>query len=626
MSLYAELKRRNVFRVAAAYIVLGWLLLQVTSILLQFLGAPPWVGKTIVALLVIGFVPSLAIAWVFEVGPDGVQRDDGSTPAANGQHARRLDILTIVGVVIVAAIALAEGLRPPPRATAPAAPSAERATPPTAATQAPAPTTSTRPAPQGSIAVLPFANMSPDPENEYFADGIAEELLNVLSRIDGLKVASRTSAFSFKGSKAPIGEVARTLNVAHVLEGSVRRQGVRVRITAQLIDAATDQHLWSESYDRELDDIFAVQDEIARAIAQALGGALKLDGAARADAGRPTADLVAYEGFLRARTLFHQRGEALLAARTQLEECVARDPRFAEAWALLAAVHAVTRSYGLAPDAESTAAARRAAERAIGLDATLALPHAVLGQTAGEDGELLDGLAHLDTAVRLGGADPSPYLWRAILRMNAGHLADAEADARRAVEMDPLSGINTGWLGGIRWARGDREGGEALVARGGELGWTGSGAIGTALAVADGDRADAARQVERFLAASRQVSPERRAFNDAAIAAAADPAAGADFLARARAQPTPFFDTALMAMLGLHDEAIALALGRDVTGNLMHRVAWLPTGRAMVTRPGYYRVAERDGLVAFWEAKGFPDGCRRVDAPERRLECEVPAP
>ena len=318
MSLYAELKRRNVFRVAAAYLVLGWLFLQISSVVLQFVGAPDWVGKAIIALLVIGFVPSLAVAWVFEVGPAGVQRDDGTQHGASGHRGRRLDILTLIGVVVVALIAFAEQLRVPEK-PGPASTSAPAASIPVDATAskvdtAPASTAPLPPfdPPRASIAVLPFANMSPDPENEYFADGISEELLDVLSDVDGLKVASRTSSFAFKGKDVDIGEVARTLGVAHVLEGSVRKQGRRVRITAQLIDTGSDQHLWSETYDRELDDIFAVQEEIARSIAGALSGPMGLAvGASKVEVAQATGDLQAYEAYLRGRQLFHQRGAGL---------------------------------------------------------------------------------------------------------------------------------------------------------------------------------------------------------------------------------------------------------------------------------------------------------------------------
>ncbi len=636
MSLYAELKRRNVFRVTAAYIVLGWLFLQVSSVVLQFIHAPDWVGKAIIALLVIGFIPSLAIAWVFEVGPNGVQRDNGTAPAANGQHARRLDILTLIGVVLVAVIALADQLRVPKE-------KAEKGPESISGRSAPALAKSSTPeidsgpfsafsepldAPKGSIAVLPFANMSPDPENEYFADGISEELLNVLSRVDGLKVASRTSAFSFKGRNAPIGEVARTLQVAHVLEGSVRKQGLRVRITAQLIDAATDQHLWSESYDRELTDIFAVQDEIAREIAKALGGALQFgDGGTAKVAKPPTPDLVAYENFLRGRTLFHQRGAALVDARRLLEEAVERDPEFAPAWAVLSAVHATTASYGAADEVESDVLARRAAERARELDDTLGLPYAVLGQSAQEGGRMLEGLEMFDRAIARDAADSTPHLWRGLLHVAAGRLADAESDLRRALDMDPLSPINEGWYGAILGMRGDRVQGDAHLARAHERGWPSAAWLQSPFTLADGDRERASRQLAATLERLPDFTPAEQATLDAAVAALADPANRERFLAAVRTRRVPFIDLSQLIVLGMHDEAIALSLEQGPSGNLLHyRLAWMPTGRGVLAKPAFLRLAERDGLHEFWNAKGLPDSCRLVDTPERHLECEVAHP
>ena len=634
MSLYAELKRRNVFRVAAAYLVLGWLFLQIASVVLQFVGAPDWVGKAIIALLVIGFVPSLAVAWVFEVGPGGVQRDDGTQHAASGHRGRRLDILTLAGVVVVALIAFAEQLRVPEKGKPGGATGTESLAGPAPAGPAGGSATEARPGPvpdpvpafdppRASIAVLPFANMSPDPENEYFADGIAEELLDVLSDIDGLKVASRTSSFAFKGKGANIGEVARTLNVAHVLEGSVRKQGARVRITAQLIDAGGDQHLWSETYDRELVDIFAVQQEIARAISSALSGPMGLAaGASKVEVPRATGDLKAYEAFLRGRQLFHQRGAALLDARKLLEDAVERDPEFAPAWAVLSAVYATLASYGGLSEVDSDALARRAAERARELDDTLGLPYAVLGQSAAEGGRPLEGLEMFDRAIERDSVDSTPHLWRGLMHLSVGHLAEAEADFKRAIEMDPLSAINHGWYGATLGMQGDRAQGDALLARAQKLGWASSGFLQGPFALADGDRARAARDLAATLERLPDPPPGQMPTLDALVAATADPANNERLVAAVRRQRVPFLDLTWLVVLGLHDVALAISLEQGPSGNALHyRLAWMPTGRGVLSKPDFLRLAERDGLVAFWDAKGYPKGCRIVAAPQRHLEC-----
>jgi len=272
LSFFDELKRRNVFRVGIAYLIGGWLVIQVADIVLENIGAPAWVMKAILLLTVLGFLVALFFAWAFEATPEGIKRESeiDRSQSITRVTGRKLDRSIIVMLVIALAYFVWES-RVSDRA------------PVSVSTDA-------------SVAVLAFENMSPDPENAFFAEGISEEILNVLAAVDGLRVASRTSAFSFADSDTPIPEIASQLDVAHVLEGSVRKQGMRVRITAQLIDASNDAHLWSDTYDRDLDDIFAVQEEIAVAISAALMGALGMD---QITVAAPTDDIAAYELFLR---------------------------------------------------------------------------------------------------------------------------------------------------------------------------------------------------------------------------------------------------------------------------------------------------------------------------------------
>jgi len=263
MSLIAELKRRNVFRVGVAYAIVAWLLIEVASVLLPTFDAPDWVMKAFSSLVILGFPLALILAWAFELTPEGIKReaDVDRTESITHVTGRKLDF-AIIGLLALAVVYFAVDkfvLQPAPEPTeviAEAVPAAE-------------PTMQVK-----TIAVLPFVNMSGDPEQEFFSDGISEELLNVLAKVKGLRVTSRTSAFAFKGTNASIREIAAELGVEHVLEGSVRMAGERVRITTQLIDVETDSHLWSASYDRELSDIFAVQDEIAAKVGEALKVAL----------------------------------------------------------------------------------------------------------------------------------------------------------------------------------------------------------------------------------------------------------------------------------------------------------------------------------------------------------------
>jgi len=240
MSFFGELKRRNVFRMAAAYAVVGWLIVEVCSVVLPTFDAPEWVQKVITFLILLGFPMALAFAWAFEMTPEGLKRERDVVREESITHStgRKLDFF-IIGVLAVAVVFLVVDnywLTEPEDETTSAEAIAEASGP-------------------ASIAVLPFVNMSASEENEYFSDGITEELLNLLAQLPELKVSSRTSSFTFKGTNSDIPTVAERLGVTNILEGSVRRSGNRVRITAQLIDAKSDTHLWSETYDRELEDI-----------------------------------------------------------------------------------------------------------------------------------------------------------------------------------------------------------------------------------------------------------------------------------------------------------------------------------------------------------------------------------
>jgi TolB-like protein len=270
VSFFNELKRRNVFRVTAAYVVMSWVLLQVADILLEAFGVPAWAFRLLFLLLAIGLVPVALFAWAFELTPEGIKRDSEIDRSQSIAHetGRKLNYLTIAMVVLgVAFVLLQPYVIPRTQDKAVTEPIAtvsdETGQPPPAVTREAA-------ANKRSIAVLPFVNMSADPENEYFADGLSEELLNQLAQIHDLQVAGRTSSFSYKGKNEDLRVIGSTLGVANVLEGSVRRQGNQVRVTAQLIRVDDGFHLWSETYDRTMDDVFAIQDDIARNVADAM--------------------------------------------------------------------------------------------------------------------------------------------------------------------------------------------------------------------------------------------------------------------------------------------------------------------------------------------------------------------
>ena len=361
MSLIQELRRRNVFRVGIAYLVATWILLQVVDVVAPMLNLPDWAGRLILLLLLVGFPIALIFAWAFDLTPQGIRRDPGAGDEVVTGKPRVFDAIVFVALIVGLAYFGWTRLTDDadPDSTAIATDSETRS----------ADHASDHISPTGtSIAVLPFVNMSPDKDQEYFSDGISEELLNVLAGIPGLRVASRTSAFAFKEQNRNIREIAAILDVSHILEGSVRKAGNRVRITAQLIDTANDTHLWSDTYDRELDDIFAIQDEISNAIVESLRDALGVQAPVAVAA--TTMNMDAYDLLLQARGL-----GAVLSVENRyrqlalLEQAVEVDPDFAHGWAELAWLLAVIPTWDHSLDmAVFMARAREAADRALAID------------------------------------------------------------------------------------------------------------------------------------------------------------------------------------------------------------------------------------------------------------------
>jgi len=264
MALFTELKRRNVLRVAIAYLVSCWLLLQVIDVVGPILRLPDEVARYTLFLLVVGFIPALIFAWVFELTPKGVKRESDIPASIATRSARKLDRAIMVILALAVAFLLFDRLTPE---TGPQPPSTPQAT---AGQEAPAGGTPPPSSPAKSVVVLPFVPMSSGPDDDYFADGLTEEIINALAQLPDLLVTARTSAFHFKGQNRPVADIAAQLGVAHVVEGSVRRAGDQLRITAQLVRAADGFHLWSETYDRRTEDTFAVQADIAEKVATAL--------------------------------------------------------------------------------------------------------------------------------------------------------------------------------------------------------------------------------------------------------------------------------------------------------------------------------------------------------------------
>jgi TolB-like protein/Tfp pilus assembly protein PilF len=353
-SFFAELKRRNVVRMAGLYLVGAWLLVQVAGTVLPMFGAPEWLPRSIVILLAIGFIPTLIFSWVFELTPQGLKRDEDVKPeqSTSPQTARRMNHV-IVGVLVIALgyFVVDKFVLAPRRQMEGGAP----ATPNTQGLAGARPSIQEK-----SIAVLPFENLSSDKENAYFAEGIQDEILTRLSKIAALKVISRTSTQKYKSAPDNLREVGQQLGVANLLEGSVQKAGNAVHINVQLIKAATDAHLWAESYDRQLQNIFGVEGEVAGKIAEALDA--KLSGAEKQVlAQKPTDNPAAYEAYLRGKALMQEGNEAAAGAAIQsYEEAVRLDPQFALAWAGLSSARSVGFYY-----MDSTPGARAGAEQSL---------------------------------------------------------------------------------------------------------------------------------------------------------------------------------------------------------------------------------------------------------------------
>ena len=427
---WAELKRRNVVKVGIAYCAAGWLAIQVASVLFPMFGAPAWILKVVTTLVILGLPLALVFAWAFELTPQGLKRSEDVRPdvSTTRNTGRALNFL-IIGV-----LAVALGLFALDRFVWDAAPS------PASSDAAGASVEVAKPAASGthrSIAVLPFVNMSNDPEQEYFSDGIAEEVMSALSRFKALKVAARTSAFSFKGKHADLREVGLALNVGTVLEGSVRKSGDHLRITAQLNDVATGYQLWSETYDRKLTDIFAIQDDITTRIVSALQ--VHLDEKA-ASTTPPQLDPEAYQIVLRGRFHWNERSpEGLAKAAELLQEATRRAPQYAPAFSALADVYLTQYDYGLLSWEESTVRARAAATKALELDEDSAAAHTSLAHILLHEWQWQAAEQHFQHAIEL---DPSYTLalhWYALCLTALGRADEAVKTMQRASQLDPLS-------------------------------------------------------------------------------------------------------------------------------------------------------------------------------------------
>jgi TolB-like protein len=423
--LFNELKRRNVVRVGIAYILIAWLIAQVAELALDSFDAPGWVIKAVLLLLALGLPVALFFAWAFELTPEGLkkEKDVDRSQSIASNTGRKLNTLIIGVLVIAVGMLLADKFLI----------QSEKAPPVTAVTE-------TKPvAETNSIAVLPFVDMSPAKDQEYFTDGLTENLLHALAQIRELKVAGRTSSFAFKGLNTDLRDIGQQLNVSSILEGSVQKAGGRIRITTQLINTEDGYHLWSKTFDRDLTDIFSVQDEIADAVANALRKTL-LGNEAVSKA--PTTNFEAYNAYLLGLSYFHIGSlESWEQATEQFQIALDKDPDMALAWAALS--RTMGEKTGAGSDfAEGYTRARQAASKAIELDPDLADAHLALAVIQMSYDWDWDGAqASLDRAYSLRPGDSEIVLEMANLKWIRGDILGAAQDIEQAMRQDPLNNL-----------------------------------------------------------------------------------------------------------------------------------------------------------------------------------------
>jgi TolB-like protein/tetratricopeptide (TPR) repeat protein len=459
MSFVEELKRRNVFRVAIAYVIIAWLLLQVGDTLAPALHLPESVNTALAFFLILGFPLALFLAWAYELTPEGLkkEKDVDRTKSITHVTSRKLDYVTIAVLILALGyFAFDKFMLDPLRDTELVQATTELAT------------KSGKEQTNGkSIAVLPFVNMSDDTGNEYFSDGISEEILNALAKVEGLKVAGRTSSFAFKGRNEDLRTIGEALGVSHILEGSVRKAGVKVRITAQLIKADDGFHLWSDTYDRELTDVFAIQDEIAQAIFNQLQVHLTIEQGDIRFASS-TADPEAFDLYLEARQKIYIRRRAPLEEAAELlDRAIAIDPGYAPAHAQRGITHMLLsdRQYGTIPAAEAYEQAKLMLDQALSLDLESAEAWAGRGLYLFNMGDHEQASEALRRALAINPSLVNARNWLANSLLLAGDLEGSYRARQEVLVRDPLylPGINN--LMDDYFLYGDVEKAQALLDR-----------------------------------------------------------------------------------------------------------------------------------------------------------------
>ncbi|MFT5141031.1 MAG: adenylate cyclase [Rhodothermales bacterium] len=599
MGIFSELKQRNVFKVGLVYLVVAWALIQMADLMAPQMNLPEWTARMITFVVMLGFPVALVMAWALELTPEGVKKASGNN----------LPIYAFAAVLVAAVLVWFVQKQQPEKGSEPFSKESNQVVTDGSEKRD---LTPVRP----SVAVLPFVNMSSDPDNEYFSDGISEELLNLLVKIEGLRVPSRTSSFAFKGQNTDIREIARQLEVNHVLEGSVRKSDNQVRITAQLIDVSTDTHVWSETYDRELESIFAIQDEIAGHIVEALQLALA---PTRSD-NKPTENMQAYNLYLQGIYQFRRRDDFLRDAETYLRQAVEADPQFADAWAALALTYVVQPNYLGVTLAHIEPLATEAADRAEALNQNMIEPLLVMGNLAGKHGEIGKSLEFYQAAISRQPNNALARGWLGIGLLEGGYIQEAKIQLDAARELDPVSGLIAGWLAAAHLMSGNEDTALKLAERAIELGrWQGFFTLWEYyLPRGEFDE----------LRSRLDIVPEgggRQLYSEL-LKAKEDPSQIQSVLESVQeffeedARRAIFYRLAVYSTLaqpGDMAEALVEIAPFDSTA-ITH--LWGPSQRESRNHPAIKQYVRDHGLWDLWQSRGWPDLCRPVGDDD--FECD----
>jgi TolB-like protein/Tfp pilus assembly protein PilF len=594
-NFFAELKRRNVYKVAVAYIVAGWALSQGIAQVFPVFDVPNWAIRLIVLLIIIGLPIALILAWMFELTPQGIKRTEDVDLAAAAQQPKKR---TWIFVVIIGAL-LSIGLFFLGRYSA--------------ATQQ---TKSSGP-PAKSIAVLPFADLSPNHDQESFSDGMAEEILNALAHIKDLKVVGRASSFYYKGKNVSLKQIGSELGVANVLEGSVRKQGEQVRITSALSRAADGLQVWSKNYNGALADIFDLQESFARDIAGELNVVLADPSETRL-VEKATNNTQAYALFIEGQTLVNRRvGDNLPRAIALLKEATRLDPNFARAWAKLAVALAVEPQYAAADWQTNWAEAEPAARRAISLDSKSAEAYAALGYIDFSRRRYREMVEPAQRAIAIDSNDVTANFWLANQLAAMGRIAETETVVDRALAADPANALVIFYKAMARWDRSDKATAVKLAKRTEALGIPLAGLVLGYSAAADGDPDSGAESFSQGFGAFKSgFSKEelalifRGSYGDEAKRKAG--------LAIIAAHPHDQFASTLLLLLGEPEQSFAFFERNGIgLSDAYYTFLWQPEAWSRKARqhPAFQDFAKRIGLVDYWKKNRWPDTCQ--PAPER---------